>query len=243
MTNRNNLIELTEILADNSSSRAQYSKQKLNKTANLLGTTPSKVGKYYILIWTLITVLCHLLISVMIFFPAYEYLFSIYFVDKLRAFDWSFWFITAPVPIMAIVFILISLSSRFKPIQLHASNVQRGWFYAYWAATIIAYAIITVRSGIVYDKYSGLGAPDTWVNFYAIRSYNMIGRDCLVFFCLLQVLLFIYVFNWANVYKHTLWYFFNIYELKEDIEEFNGKKLEADSDWWSMKTIKTLLGI
>lgn len=213
MSNLINQITTQEI------ERSKKYSSKHKRVANTLDISPAKLGKGLIITWTLLTLVCHVFISTMLFFPSFEYVYDFYFIDNFRAFAWSLWFISSVAPIVGIVFLLFSWTDFFKSTLRHATNYQRGAFLAYWAMTIVAYTLFTVRSSYIYHEYSGLGAPDTWVNFFAIRAYNLFGRECLFFLAVLQFFALLSLYNWINAYKTTIWSTFNLYELKNKIKD------------------------
>lgn len=235
-------MTLIEDIVTQEGARSEKYAQKHKRVAKTLDTNPVTLGKWVIITWTLLTIVCHIITSVMLFFPAYEFAFSFYFIDHLRYFSWSLWFITGISPFVGAIFILFGWTDFFKSTLRHSTNYQRGTFFMYWTAIIIAYTVVTIRSAYIYEHFAGLGAPDTWVNFYAIKAYNMLGRDCLVFFVVLQALCMLSVYNWINSYKTTIWNFFNLYELNTRIRDSMEYGFDvADSRLLSNKVITEMV--
>lgn len=215
--------DLIDSVINQTSGLSKKRHEKISKVAKTLNTSPEKVGRWAIVGWTGITLLCHFIISVMLFFPTFEYVFSVYFIDHFRGWVWSLWFISAVTPIVGILFVILgTFTSVFKSILYHSTNYQRAAFYMYWLTTIVAFTVVTTRSALVYDEYSGLGAPDTWVNFFAIRAYNMLGRECTFFFFILQIFALFSIYNWINSYKTALWNFTNLYSINEKLKDVLG---------------------
>lgn len=212
-------MTLIEDIVTQEGARSDKYAQKHKRVAKTLDTNPVTLGKWLIITWTLLTLGCHFITSGMLFFPAYEFAFSYYLIDHWTVYAWSLWFITGISPFVGAIFILFGWTDLFKSTLRHSTNYQRGAFFMYWTAIIITYTVVTIRSAYIYEHFAGLGIPSAWVNFYAIEAYNVLGRDCLIFFVLLQVLCMLSVYNWVNSYKTTLWNFFNLYELKTRIKD------------------------
>lgn len=208
-------MTLIEDVVSSETQIADRHTQRGKRVAKTLGTSSAKFSRGLIITLTLITLACHVVTSVMLFFPAYECVFSDFVIHEYRAFSWAWWFVDSIVIGGAILFLVFGF---FKSTLYHSINYEIESYYEYWLFTFITYTFVTIHVAYIYDKFSGLGAPDTWVNFFAISAYDTLGMECVFFFVGLQVYGMLSIYNWINSYKKTIWNFFKIYELNDKVK-------------------------